>query len=42
MACRAGAATTAQSEQFVKTIVADDFHKRQAVFGFDFATFAVT
>ena len=42
MARRAGAAAAAQSEQFVKTAVADHFHERQAVFGFDFATFAVT
>ena len=35
-------AAAAKREQFIKTIVADDFHQRQAVFSLDFAAFAVT
>ena len=42
VAGRARTAAATQSEQFVKTIVADHFHQRQAVFCFDFAAFAVT
>ena len=42
MAGGARTAAAAKREQFIKTIVADDFHQRQAVFSFDFAAFAVT
>ena len=41
MAGRARAATTAQSEQFVKAIVANDFHQRQTIFRLYFAAFAI-
>ena len=41
MAGRARAAAATQGEQFVKTIVADHFHQRQAVFRLDLAAIAV-
>ena len=41
MTGRAGTATAASSQQFVKTIVADDFHQAEALFGLNFATFAI-
>jgi hypothetical protein len=41
VAGRARAATAAQCQQFVKAIVADDFHQAQAIFSLNFAALAI-
>ena len=41
VAGRARAATAAQCQQLVKAIVADDFHKAQAIFSLNFAALAI-